>query len=144
MQDAAIATQTFSFLCVRVLLLLQDTVFSSVVTALFLRPIFKVLAEVGNVQRGARSVGRGEGQITLEKIKWLALSGTILAVVSSTALHIKVGLHLVLGGHGKPFYANPCSNVVVFGVNLGSVLNDAGMILACGVLKEIQITWESV
>ena len=77
----------------------------------------------------------------MEKTKWLTLVGASLAVISSTAFYINIGLFVVLGDYGKPFYANPCSNVVVFGVNLGSVLNDAGMILACGVLKDIQITW---
>jgi hypothetical protein len=58
--------------------LAQDTVFSCVVTALFLRPIFNILGEVGGV--------RSPGQISLEKTKWLTLVGACLAVLSSTAL----------------------------------------------------------
>jgi hypothetical protein len=48
----------------------------------------------------------------------------------------------VLGGNGKPFWANPYLNVMVFGINLDSVLNDIGMLLACGVIKKI--TYEPV
>ena len=104
------------------------------VTALFLRPIFKVLGEVGDV--------RSEGQISLEKTKWLTLLGASLAVISSTAFYINVGLFVVLGGNGKPFTANPYLHVLVFGINLDSVLNDIGMLLACGVVKKI--TYETV
>ena len=109
--------------------LAQDTVFSCVVTALFLRPIFKILGEVGGV--------RSPGQISLEKTKWLTLVGACLAVLSSTALYINFGLLVVLGKPGKPFYANPYLNVLVFGINLDSVLNDVGMLLACGVLQKV-------
>ena len=104
------------------------------VTALFLRPTFKILGLVGDV--------RSEGQISLEKTKWLTLVGASLAVISSTALYINFGLWVVLGGAGKPFYANPYLNTNVFGINLDSVLNDIGMLLACGVVKKI--TYETV
>jgi hypothetical protein len=76
---------------------------------------------------------------------WLTLVGVVgacLAVLSSTALYINVGLMVVLGGHGKLFYANPYLNVSVLGFNLDSVLNDIGMLLACGVIKKI--TYEAV
>jgi hypothetical protein len=89
---------------------------------------------VGNV--------RSAGQISLEKTKWLTLAGTSLSVISSTGLYINVLLFMVLGDLGKPFWANPYLNIFVFGINLDSVLNDVGMLLACGVLKKI--TRESV
>jgi hypothetical protein len=100
-----------------------------VVTALFLRPILNILGEVGDV--------RSEGQISLEKTKWLTLAGASLAVISSTAFYINFGLYVVLGDYGKPMYANPYLNALVFGINLDSVLNDIGMLLACGVVKKI-------
>ena len=114
--------------------LAQDTVFSCVVTALFLRPIFKILGEVGGV--------RSEGQISLEKTKWLTLLGAGLAVLSSTAMYINAALYVMLGGFGKSLWANPYLNPFVFGFNLDSVLNDVGMLLACGVIKKI--TYEAV
>jgi hypothetical protein len=40
----------------------------------------------------------------LQKTKYTTLAGVSLAVVSSTALYINVGLMAVLGDHGKPFY----------------------------------------
>jgi hypothetical protein len=44
---------------------------------------------------------------------------------------------VVLGDYGKPFYANPYLHVIVFGINLDSVLNDIGMLLACGAVKKL-------
>jgi hypothetical protein len=107
----------------------QDTVFSCVVTALFLRPIFKVLGEVGDVH--------SEGRLRLEKTKRMTLLGASLAVLSSTAFYINGGLYAVLGDYGNPYYASPYLNFLVFGINLDSVLNDIGMLLACGVLKNV-------
>ena len=37
----------------------------------------------------------------------------------------------------SPYLSNPYLNVFVFGLNLDSVLNDIGMLLACGVLKTV-------
>jgi hypothetical protein len=65
----------------------------------------------------------------------MTLLGASLAVVSSTALHVNMGMLLVLRGPGTPFQTNPCLNAMVFGINLDSVLNDLGMLLVCGVLK---------
>jgi hypothetical protein len=110
-------------------LLAQDTVFSCVVTALFVRPIFKVFGEVRDV--------RSAGRISLERTKWLTLLGASLSVISSTSLCINCGLFVVLGDYGKPFYANPCLNPLAFGVNLDSVLNDVGVLLARGAIKKI-------
>jgi hypothetical protein len=109
-----------------------------VVTVIFLRPIFKILAEVGAGMGDVRSAG----QISLEKTKWLTLLGASLTVLSSTAMYINLGLGIVLGGPGKLFYANSYLNISVFGINLDSVLNDVGMLLACGIIKKI--THESV
>jgi hypothetical protein len=129
----------------------QDTTFSSTVTALFLRPIFKILGETRNVrarwefdsdEAHRKQNARSPGQISLEKTRWLTLLGASLAVISSTALYINFGLSMVLGGAGKPFWANPYLNTMVFGINLDSALNDIGMLLACGVVKKI--TCESV
>jgi hypothetical protein len=41
----------------------------------------------------------------------------------------------VLGDYGKPFYANPYLNALVFGIYLDSALNDIGMLLAFGFLR---------
>ena len=73
----------------------------------------------------------------MEKTKWLTLFGTSLAVLSSSALYINGGLYVVLGDFGNPFLANIYLNPFVFGINLDSVLNDVGVLLACGVLKKV-------
>ena len=113
------------------MLFVQDTAFSAIATALFLRPIYKVLRE------GGGAVQHSAGYKSLLKTKWMTLLGASLTVVSSTALYINVGLFFILGGGGKPFYANPHLNIFVFGMNLGSVVNDIGMFLVCGVLKKV-------
>jgi hypothetical protein len=106
-----------------------------VVTLLFLQPIYNVLgSQPAAVQRTA-------SHRSLQTTKWMTLAGASLAVVSSTALYINAGLFIVLGGYGKPFYANPYLHVNVFGMNLDSVLNDVGMLLTSGVVKKF---WTSL
>jgi hypothetical protein len=74
------------------------------------------------------------------KTKWLTLSGACLAVLSSTALYINVMLMFMSGS--SLWWSSPYLNIFVSGMNLDSVLNDIGMLLACGVIKKI--TCESV
>jgi hypothetical protein len=110
---------------------LQDTTFSTIVTVLFLQPILKILDEGGGISEGQHS----NAYKSLLKTKWLTLGGTGLAVVSSTAMYVCLILYILLGGCGKPFYASPYLNIYVLTFNVDSVLNDIGMLLACGVLK---------
>jgi hypothetical protein len=104
-----------------------------VATGIFLRPIFRVLGEV----REVRSAGQISLEKRLEKTKWMTLAGASLAVVSSTAVYINFGLFAALGANKRPFYANPYLNVIVFGFNLDSVLNDIGMLFVCGVFETV-------
>ena len=73
------------------------------------------------------------------KTKWMTLLGASLAVVSSTALYINA-IFFNFGDVGTPLWANPYLSISVFGINLDSVLNDIGMLLVCGVLKEVDIS----
>jgi hypothetical protein len=111
-------------------------VFSLTLTALFLRPIYKVLRE------GGAAAQKSAGYKSMQKSKWMTLSGGGLAVLSSTALYTSAILCIVLGRLyvKSPFWINPCLNFMVFGVNLDSVLNDLGMLLASGVLKTMSCT----
>jgi hypothetical protein len=102
------------------------------VTALFLRPIYKVLRKGGDA--GAQ---HSAGYKKLLKTKWATLLGAFLAVMSSTALYTNAGMYFVWGGEGTPVWVNPYLNMMVFGLNLDSVLNDIGMLLVCGVLKKV-------
>ena len=115
---------------------MQDTAFTAIVTALFIRPIYKILRWGGLGNTAHRSAGYK----SLVKTKWMTLLGASLAVVSSTALYINAGMFFVLGGMGTPFLASPYLNILVFGLNLDSVLNDVGMLLVCGVLKKVDGT----
>ena len=130
---------TFTSVC---LAFVQDTTFSALqVTALFLRPIYKVL-DLDPVH-GGTTVASAE-QKNLVKLKWLTLAGTSPAVVSSTALHVNVILFMALSGRGKPFYSNPYLNVSVFGINMDSTLNNLGMLLVCGVTKKISCVFPGI
>ena len=81
-----------------------------------------------------------EGFKKLQKTKWITLAGSTLAVLSSSALYINQVLFMFLGENGNPFYVNPYLNYSVFGINMDSMLNDVGMLLACGVLKTVSCT----
>jgi hypothetical protein len=107
-----------------------------VVTLLFLQPIYNVLGS-----QPAAVVQHSASHRSLQTTKWMTLAGASLAVVSSTALYINIGLFIVLGDHGKPFYANPYLHVYVFGFNQDSAMNDVGMLLASGVIKKF---WTSL
>jgi hypothetical protein len=109
----------------------QDTSFSTVVTALFLRPIYKVMGE------GGAAVQESAGHKSMQKTKWMTLAGSTIAVLSSSALYVNAILWMFLGESDNIWYDSPYLNYGVFGMNLDSVLNDVGMLLACGVLKKI-------
>jgi hypothetical protein len=72
----------------------------------------------------------------MQKTKWMTLTGSTLAVVSSSALYVNMILYMFLGERGNQFHVSPYLNYSVFGMNLDSVLNDVGILLACGVLKK--------
>jgi hypothetical protein len=77
------------------------------------------------------------GYKSLLKTKWITLMGASVAVFSSTASCVNMGMFFILGGSGTLFWANPHLHVMVFGMNLDSVLNDIGMLLVCGVVKNV-------
>jgi hypothetical protein len=112
-----------------------------VVTLIFLRPIYIVLSNQDRLGNRNAAAQRSAAYRSLQKTKYMTLAGASLAVVSSTALYINMGLFFVLGGHGKPFYANAYLYMFVFGTNLDSVLNDVGMLLACGVITTFWASW---
>jgi hypothetical protein len=112
----------------------QDTSFSTVVTALFLRPIYKVMGLAG------ATVQESAGYKSMQKTKWMTLTGSTLAVLSSSALYVNGILWMFLGERGNWFFNSPYLNYQVFGMNLDSVLNDIGLLLVCGVLKKFSFS----
>jgi hypothetical protein len=74
----------------------------------------------------------------MNKTKWLTLAGSTIAVASSTALYINMFLFCI-ESEGTFVWANPWTNVFVFGANVDSILNDIGVALVCGVMKRMSL-----
>ena len=104
----------------------QDATFSFVVTAVFLRPIVKVMRE-GSVRQSA-------GYQAMQRAKWTTLIGSTFAVMSSTGLYVNV-VFWALSDYGDPFFTDPLLNPFVTGINADSIANNLSMILVCGMLK---------
>jgi hypothetical protein len=121
------AAVALGFLCVLVIVVM-DTTFSVLITLVFLRPITEVL----NMNERNDDARQGDGERILQKTKWLTLIGSTLAVSSSTVLYVHMGLSLIVGNQ---FASNPWLNVLVFGINADSILNDIGMLCVCGAIQ---------
>ena len=89
---------------------------------------------------GGAAVQESAGYKSMQKTKWMTLTGSTLAVVSSSALYVNMILYMFLGEMGNQLHTSPYLHYGVFGMNLDSVLNDVGMLLACGVLKTVSCT----
>jgi len=90
------------------------------ITILFIRPL-TLAYEGGSVAaRSTEKFGR------LRRTKYMTLAGSTLVVGSSTLLYINALLNLALGG---VWWENPWLNVVVFGMNMDSILNGIGMLV---------------
>ena len=100
------------------------------VTAVFLRPIYKVLRETG------RTGSHSAGYKSMLKTKWMTLIGSTFAVMSSTVLYVNIVL-FYLSARGDPFLTNPLLNPYVTGINADSIANNLSMILVCGVIKTL-------
>jgi hypothetical protein len=86
---------------------------------------------------GGAAVQESAGYKSMQKTKWMTLTGSVLAVLSSSVLYVNIIAFLFLGGSGSRWWNSPYLHYQVFGLNLDSVLNDVGMLLACGMLKQI-------
>jgi hypothetical protein len=111
--------------------LITDTIFSVIVTFIFLKPILDLLqAARGTVQTAAKE--------RLERTKRWNFAGLILTVVSSTALYLHVIAFFVLSvlHQCSLLHSSVFGNPAVFGVSMGSMLNIVGMSLLCGMFKD--------
>jgi hypothetical protein len=100
-----------------------------------MKPITRILGKgvgIGNQSRGYKRM-----QLT----KWHTLVGTSIAVISSTVLYINAILCFTIGGR---FWSNPWLHIMVFGINLDSILNDIAMVFVSGVLKNLLLDAEVV
>jgi hypothetical protein len=111
--------------------MITDTIFNVMVTYIFLKPLLTVLkAAGGNVSTAACR--------RLERTKRWNLAGVFVTVGSSTVLYINCIAYFALcftrqfslsrSAFGSPF---------VFGLPVDSVLSTLGMILLCGMFKDV-------
>ena len=68
---------------------------------------------------------------------WMSLLGSLLAVLSSTVLYGNMFYFFLNETPGHTAVANPFLNIFVFGINMDSMCNDIGVLLVCGVLKNV-------
>jgi hypothetical protein len=108
-------------------IMMMDASFSIIVTGIFLRPIAATLSTAGAVK--FKSVGYQD----LEKTMYMTLSGSTIAVVSSTLLYLD--LLMYFNGDYDSFRENAFLNPLVFAGNLDSILNNVGMLLVSGIFK---------
>jgi hypothetical protein len=112
-------------------LLLQDGTFSIVVTSIFLAPILKVMDGAS-----AEVQVQSEGYALMRKRVQNTLLGSTLAVTSSTALYINA---MVFFTDSSYYRSSMWLNILVFGVNLDSTLNDLAMLLVSGMLRDVTL-----
>ena len=80
------------------------------------------------------------GYRNMQKRKWMTLIGSTIAVASSTVAYVNAILCFTSGSSADSvFWANPWLNVLVFGSNLDSILNDVGMFIASGFINSVPL-----
>jgi hypothetical protein len=110
--------------------LITDTIFSVLVTFIFLKPILDLLQDAQGIVHTAAK-GR------LERIKRWNFAGLLLTVVSSTALYLHGIAYFVLCVLRQySLNISVFGNPLAFGVPMVSMLNILGMILLCGMFKD--------
>ena len=88
------------------------------------------------LDEGNGVANQSEGYKRMEKTKWHTLVGSTIVVVSSTVLYINALLSFTIGGS---FNSSPWLSFYVFGINLDSILNNIGMAVLSGILKNVSI-----
>jgi hypothetical protein len=111
--------------------LITDTIFSVIVTFIFLKPILDLLQAAG---RTVHTAAKGR----LERTKRWNFAGLVLTVVSSTALYLHLIAYYVLSAlhQYSLLHSSMLGNPYVIGLQMVSMLNILGMILLCGMFKD--------
>jgi hypothetical protein len=113
--------------------LITDAIFSVIVTYIFLQPMLEVLrAAGGNIHT--------EASRRLERTKWWNFAGVLVTVLSSTVLYVNLVAQFMLSflhQHylGRSVWGNPFT----FGLAMDSNLNTLGMLLLCGMFKNVSL-----
>ena len=113
--------------------LVTDAIFSAIVTYIFLKPMLEVLqAAGGNVRTAACR--------RLERTKRWNFAGVLVTVGSSTVLYVNLIAYFVLTtlrqhSLNRSVWGNPFTS----GLAMDSILNTLGMILLCGMFKDVSL-----
>jgi hypothetical protein len=113
--------------------LVTDAIFSVIVTYIFLKPVLEVLqAAGGNV--------RTEASRRLGRTKRWNFAGVLVIVGSSTVLYVNMLAHFILAflrqhSLNRSVWGSPFT----FGLAVDSILNTLGMILLCGMFKDVSL-----
>ena len=111
--------------------LMTDGAFTFSVTRVFLRPVLAVL----HMAQGQVKTAASE---RLKRTKWLNLVGVGTVVLSSSVLYIHLIAHYTLYYVGSPIlFSSSWGNPEVFSMNFVQMLNNVGMVLISGVLKDV-------
>ena len=116
-------------------ILVTDTIFSVIVTYIFLKPMLEILqAAGGNV--------RTEASRRLERTKRWNFAGVLVTVGSSTVLYVNMLAYFILAfvrqqSLNRSVWGNPFT----FGLAVDSILNTLGMILLCGMFKDVSLPY---
>jgi hypothetical protein len=113
--------------------LVTDAIFSAIVTYIFLKPMLEVLqAAGGNVRTAACR--------RLERTKRWNFAGVLVTVGSSTILYVNLIAYFALTALRQWSLSNSVwGNPFTFGLAVDSILNTLGMILLCGMFKDVSL-----
>jgi hypothetical protein len=113
--------------------LVTDAIFSVIVTYIFLKPMLEVLqAAEGHVHT--------TGSRRLERTKRWNFAGVLVTVVSSTVLYVSMIAYFVMTFfHQHSLNHSVWGNPFTFGLAVDSILNTLGMILLCGMFKDVSL-----
>jgi hypothetical protein len=116
--------------------MISDTLFSIIAVLIFLKPLTNVLKSGGQVD--------SEASRRLRRTHRSNVWGVTIAVFSSTLLYINMVLFLAFTFSGDYFfYSSRLLNPWCVGLNLDSILNNVGMVLLCGMLKDVGVRSET-
>jgi hypothetical protein len=112
--------------------LITDAIFSVIVTYIFVKPLLEVLQAAGG---GVHTTASRR----LERTKWWNFA-VLVTVGSSTVLYVNMIAWLILSfllqhSLNRSVWGNPFT----FGLAVNSILNTLGMVLLCGMFKDVSI-----
>ena len=118
-------------------ILVTDTIFSVIVTYIFLKPMLEVLKVTGGL-----GVHTAESR-RLERTKRWNFAGVLVTVGGSTVLYVNLIVYFALTFFRQySLHSSAWGNPFSFGLALDSILKTLGMILLCGMFKDVDVPHE--